>query len=143
MRSSRTWSTIAIFLLLLAGCSNMPSVPPVARAELAPNGKLRVDLIIANQEGREGPASSRRDRGRNQGTYRRTGGRLRGKRAHALAIRGKGARSACVGGAVHDHPPRYRDSQRQGGRIRLREGVCCRRQGKWHCGRSHSTSGTS
>ena len=49
MRSSRTWSTIAIFLLLLAGCSNMPSVPPVARAELAPNGKLRVALIMSNQ----------------------------------------------------------------------------------------------
>jgi len=49
MRSSRTWSTIAIFLLLLAGCSNLPSVPPVARAELAPNGKLRVGLIMSNQ----------------------------------------------------------------------------------------------
>jgi polar amino acid transport system substrate-binding protein len=40
---------VAIFLVLLAGCSNIPPVPPIARAELVPNGKLRVGLIMSNQ----------------------------------------------------------------------------------------------
>ena len=49
MRVSRTFASTAIFLVLLAGCSNMPPVPPVARAELVPTGKLRVGLIMSNQ----------------------------------------------------------------------------------------------
>ena len=49
MTSSRTWPAVAILLLLLAGCSNMPPVPPAVRAELVPNGKLRVGLIMSNQ----------------------------------------------------------------------------------------------
>ena len=49
MRSSRTFAGIAIFLMLLAGCSNLPAIPPVAREELVPNGKLRVGLIMSNQ----------------------------------------------------------------------------------------------
>lgn len=46
---SRTYAGVATCFALLAGCSNMPPVPPVALAELAPNGKLRVGLIMSNQ----------------------------------------------------------------------------------------------
>ena len=49
MRSSRTFASIAVFLVILAGCSTLPPVPPAARAELAPKGKLRVGLIMSNQ----------------------------------------------------------------------------------------------
>lgn len=45
----RTWGSIALALLLVAGCASAPSVPPAARAELAPMGKLRVGLILSNQ----------------------------------------------------------------------------------------------
>jgi polar amino acid transport system substrate-binding protein len=44
-----TWGCIALALLLVAGCASAPSVPPAARAELAPTGKLRVGLILSNQ----------------------------------------------------------------------------------------------
>lgn len=43
------WGTIALALLLVAGCASAPSVPPSARAELASTGKLRVGLILSNQ----------------------------------------------------------------------------------------------
>src|SRR5437868_2918837 len=49
MRSSRTFASIAISLGLLAGCLNIPPIPPIARAELVPKGKLRVGLIMSNQ----------------------------------------------------------------------------------------------
>ena len=35
--------------LFLSACVTTPSVPPAARAELAPTGKLRVGLILSNQ----------------------------------------------------------------------------------------------
>ena len=35
--------------LFLTACATTPSVPPAARAELAPTGKLRVGLILSNQ----------------------------------------------------------------------------------------------
>jgi len=44
-----TWGSIALALLLVAGCASAPSVPPAARAELSPTGKLRVGLILSNQ----------------------------------------------------------------------------------------------
>ena len=44
-----TWVSIALALLLVAGCASVPSVPAAARAELAPTGKLRVGLILSNQ----------------------------------------------------------------------------------------------
>lgn len=44
-----TWGSIALALLLVAGCASTPSVPPAARAELASTGKLRVGLILSNQ----------------------------------------------------------------------------------------------
>lgn len=49
MRSSRAWPTIAFSLMFLIGCSTAPTVPPIARAELASAGKLRVGLIMSNQ----------------------------------------------------------------------------------------------
>ena len=44
-----TWVSIALAMLLVAGCASVPSVPAAARAELAPTGKLRVGLILSNQ----------------------------------------------------------------------------------------------
>ena len=44
-----TWVSIALALVLVAGCASVPSVPAAARAELAPTGKLRVGLILSNQ----------------------------------------------------------------------------------------------
>ena len=44
-----TCGSIALALLLVAGCASAPSVPPAARAELASTGKLRVGLILSNQ----------------------------------------------------------------------------------------------
>ena len=43
------WITIVFGLMFLAGCPTLPTVPPAARAELAPTGKLRVGLIMSNQ----------------------------------------------------------------------------------------------
>ena len=43
------WGLIALALVLVSGCVSAPSVPPAARAELAPTGKLRVGLILSNQ----------------------------------------------------------------------------------------------
>ncbi len=40
---------IVLGLLFVAGCVSTPTVPPAARAELAPTGKLRVGLILSNQ----------------------------------------------------------------------------------------------
>jgi len=40
---------IALALVLVSGCVSAPSVPPAARAELGPTGKLRVGLILSNQ----------------------------------------------------------------------------------------------
>ena len=40
---------IALAFVLVSGCVSAPSVPPAARAELAPTGKLRVGLILSNQ----------------------------------------------------------------------------------------------
>ena len=40
---------MALALGLVAGCVSAPSVPPAARAELAPTAKLRVGLILSNQ----------------------------------------------------------------------------------------------
>jgi polar amino acid transport system substrate-binding protein len=44
-----TCGSIALALLLVAGCASAPSVPPATRAELSPTGKLRVGLILSNQ----------------------------------------------------------------------------------------------
>jgi len=43
------WALFALALVLISGCVSAPSVPPAARAELAPTGKLRVGLILSNQ----------------------------------------------------------------------------------------------
>lgn len=45
----RLWALFALALVLISGCVSAPSVPPAARAELAPTGKLRVGLILSNQ----------------------------------------------------------------------------------------------
>src|SRR5262249_35668484 len=39
----------SLAISLLAGCASVPSVPPAARSDLAPTGKLRVGLILSNQ----------------------------------------------------------------------------------------------
>ena len=43
------WALIALAVVLVSGCVSAPSVPPAARAELTPTGKLRVGLILSNQ----------------------------------------------------------------------------------------------
>ena len=43
------WVLIALAVVLVSGCVSAPSVPPAARAELTPTGKLRVGLILSNQ----------------------------------------------------------------------------------------------
>ena len=45
----RTWPVIALAFVLFSGCASAPTVPPAARAELVPTGKLRVGLILSNQ----------------------------------------------------------------------------------------------
>src|SRR5688572_16376313 len=45
----RAWPLIAFAFVLISGCASPPTVPPAARAELAPTGKLRVGLILSNQ----------------------------------------------------------------------------------------------
>ena len=45
----RGWGVAVVALGLLTGCASMQSVPPAARSELAPVGKLRVGLILSNQ----------------------------------------------------------------------------------------------
>ena len=49
MSGADHWGSIALALLLVAGCASAPSVPPAARAELASTGKLRVGLILSNE----------------------------------------------------------------------------------------------
>lgn len=46
--SIRIWFAAAGMILGLLGCANQPGVPPTAVADLAPTGKLRVGLILAN-----------------------------------------------------------------------------------------------
>ena len=43
------WQLAILAIGLLAGCASVRSVPPAARSELAPTGKLRVGLILSNQ----------------------------------------------------------------------------------------------
>lgn len=44
------WPLIAsLVVVLISGCASVPPVPPAARAELVPTGKLRVGLILSNQ----------------------------------------------------------------------------------------------
>jgi polar amino acid transport system substrate-binding protein len=43
------WQAAVLAFGLLAGCASVQSVPPAARSELAPTGKLRVGLILSNQ----------------------------------------------------------------------------------------------
>jgi polar amino acid transport system substrate-binding protein len=43
------WGLIALAVVLVSGCISAPSVPPAARTELTPTGKLRVGLILSNQ----------------------------------------------------------------------------------------------
>lgn len=45
----RAWPLIAFAFVLISACASPPTVPPAARAELAPTGKLRVGLILSNQ----------------------------------------------------------------------------------------------
>ena len=47
--SFSAWPFIALAVVLLSGCASAPTVPPAARAELVPTGKLRVGLILSNQ----------------------------------------------------------------------------------------------
>ena len=47
--SFSAWPLIALAVVLLSGCAATPTVPPAARAELVPMGKLRVGLILSNQ----------------------------------------------------------------------------------------------
>ena len=49
MRRKRLFASTAVVIALLAGCSNLAPVAPATRAELVPNGKLRVGLIMSNQ----------------------------------------------------------------------------------------------
>ncbi len=43
------WGLIGFALVLVSACVSAPTIPPEARAELAPTGKLRVGLILSNQ----------------------------------------------------------------------------------------------
>src|SRR5207249_4689757 len=43
------WQLAILAIGLLAGCASVQTVPPAARSELAPTGKLRVGLILSNQ----------------------------------------------------------------------------------------------
>ena len=43
------WGLVALAVVLVSGCVSAPSVPPAARTELTPTGKLRVGLILSNQ----------------------------------------------------------------------------------------------
>jgi polar amino acid transport system substrate-binding protein len=43
------WELIALAVVLVNGCTTALSVPPAARTELTPTGKLRVGLILSNQ----------------------------------------------------------------------------------------------
>jgi len=43
------WRVAILAIGLLAGCASVQSVPPEARSDLAPTGKLRVGLILSNQ----------------------------------------------------------------------------------------------
>ena len=48
--SLSAWPLIAsLVVVLISGCTSVPHVPPAARAELVPTGKLRVGLILSNQ----------------------------------------------------------------------------------------------
>ena len=47
--STRAWSLMALAFVFISGCTSAPTIPPAARAELAPTGKLRVGLILSNQ----------------------------------------------------------------------------------------------
>jgi polar amino acid transport system substrate-binding protein len=49
LSSFGAWTLIALAVVLLSGCASAPTVPPAARAELVPTGKLRVGLILSNQ----------------------------------------------------------------------------------------------
>lgn len=49
LAGARLQAGIVLGLLFVAGCVSAPAVPPAARAELAPTGKLRVGLILSNQ----------------------------------------------------------------------------------------------
>ena len=43
------WALIASAFVLIGGCVSIAPVPPAARADLTPTGKLRVGLILSNQ----------------------------------------------------------------------------------------------
>ncbi len=43
------WALIASAFVLISGCASIATVPPAARADLTPTGKLRVGLILSNQ----------------------------------------------------------------------------------------------
>lgn len=43
------WALIASAFVLISGCVSIATVPPAARADLTPTGKLRVGLILSNQ----------------------------------------------------------------------------------------------
>ena len=49
LSSLRGWPLITLVVVLVSSCASVPPVPPAARAELAPTGKLRVGLILSNQ----------------------------------------------------------------------------------------------
>jgi polar amino acid transport system substrate-binding protein len=42
-------ATLLFAVAVLAGCATEPTVPPAARSELAPEGKLRVGLLVTNR----------------------------------------------------------------------------------------------
>jgi polar amino acid transport system substrate-binding protein len=49
LSSLSAWLLIALVVVLISSCASVAPVPPAARAELMPTGKLRVGLILSNQ----------------------------------------------------------------------------------------------
>lgn len=45
---ARRWQ-VAVLAFVLTGCASVQGLPPAARSDLAPTGKLRVGLILSNQ----------------------------------------------------------------------------------------------
>jgi polar amino acid transport system substrate-binding protein len=49
LSSHSVWLLIVLVVIVINGCASVTTIPPAARAELAPTGKLRVGLILSNQ----------------------------------------------------------------------------------------------
>lgn len=49
LSTANAWPLMALAIAFFSGCASAPTVPPEARTELAPTGRLRVGLILSNQ----------------------------------------------------------------------------------------------